>query len=613
MLPKPFPSVFIYFRLRDVRILSVFKGAYDVLSAAPKAGRGGGLIINSDSLSKKGYGVGFVSKCTRFETEDDLVMRGLIAKPGPGQYVIPDFVTQQTKKVTSRPTRVVLPFGTTDSRLAPLSGSDPTVPGPGEYSTFSVEETFGQKQARRSRRTQVGGVRQAVRAAASVLSHASAGSAGAGGDASASAAAQAQRIFASSLLTGTRAGLGGVPAWKEYEGKPQQQRAATSPEHAAAAAASSDSQQPKAANIIPGRPVGRTGSTLLSRMNHSGVYSAVAHAFSPLLSLSFAHSVTPQQQQTTKQTAGGGANLLVNDYVEQPFLSTATRFQPSVSAVPAPGQYFPAPDALKPHASGGAGKGHSSLFRSKTRARARLLDSATASAAAGVVATKPNDVPGPGTYTPDRTAGADLNLLRRLKEAKQLGQHASAGAAAIAALASVYGAARTSNSAGGGGGGAVGGLGGVGGGADDTTGVGHGGFVGGAHGSSVAPSRVFARQELDRFGRVLRPRVRRDVSPGPGHYDPSLAQHTFDRLHMQADTGGGFGAAPGGGSGGSGGGVKTSFPVHDRISAEERERRVAAHTELKARAPGPGAYNADPAAVRAHRSYHLNLKSQWAQ
>lgn len=102
------------------------------------------MVYNHDSISKKGYGNGFVSKTDRFFY---VSKQGAPAYfPGPGAYKSTDYLTQKNQNNYNR-AEITSNFQKKES--APLVPPNREVPGPGEYMPDKLE------RKRRSRRERV--------------------------------------------------------------------------------------------------------------------------------------------------------------------------------------------------------------------------------------------------------------------------------------------------------------------------------------------------------------------------------------------------------------------------------------------------------------------------
>lgn len=102
------------------------------------------FVNNSDSISKKGYGNGFVSKTDRFFVVNQSGAPAYF--PGPGSYDSVDFLTHKNRGNYNRSESTA---NFKDHDAAPLVAPNRAVPGPGEYNQEVI------RRKRRSRRERV--------------------------------------------------------------------------------------------------------------------------------------------------------------------------------------------------------------------------------------------------------------------------------------------------------------------------------------------------------------------------------------------------------------------------------------------------------------------------
>lgn len=124
--------------------VSRFKSQPNDLPGAGSYHQESSMVFNHDSISKKGYGNGFVSKTNRFFYVDKAGAPAYF--PGPGAYSSTDFLTQKNQANYNRAETSAV-FRSQQS--APLIPPNREVPGPGEYHHDALQ------RKRRSRRERV--------------------------------------------------------------------------------------------------------------------------------------------------------------------------------------------------------------------------------------------------------------------------------------------------------------------------------------------------------------------------------------------------------------------------------------------------------------------------
>lgn len=262
-------------------------GAYAVPgSGATTLIKNGTVDGGLTSLSKKGYGNGFASKSDRFK--DDPM--ATFFQPGPGKY---NCGAQMTSKTSHQ--REAVPFNSTDGRG--METTEPgsiihAVPGPGHY---VIPSCLNPKPKRKSRRTRVG----------LEFNNDGVGGQGVAASISAHAASIAKDIVDAGYIT--RKGLMPTPGYM--------MRA-------------------------------KVQATLQDEAEDAKKYMRKLKK-KQMLSLTEAGGASAQpignldEREVHKKVLYGALPVYVDDYSEQPFLSTSERFplDKKKAMLPAPGQY----------------------------------------------------------------------------------------------------------------------------------------------------------------------------------------------------------------------------------------------------------------------------------